>query len=155
MPEGPECTRTARQVNRYAQGLTMVNLNVVSGRYTKQVPAGFEKFMDKLPLKVLEVKVHGKFIYWVLENHISIWTTLGMTGNFKLRPSKHTRLAFYFNDGSSIYYNDQRNFGTIKFVFDEISTSAFLLLLFFISTFVFTLIVLVLIFSKKSFPKAS
>ena len=121
MPEGPECTRTARQVNRYAQGLTMVNLNVVSGRYTKQVPAGFEKFMDKLPLKVLEVKVHGKFIYWVLENHISIWTTLGMTGNFKLRPSKHTRLAFYFNDGSSIYYNDQRNFGTIKFVFDEIT----------------------------------
>ena len=119
MPEGPECTRTARQVNRYAQGLTMVNLNIVSGRYTKQVPVGFEKFLHKLPVKVLEVKIHGKFIYWLLENKISIWTTLGMTGNFKLRPSKHTRLAFYFDDGSSIYYNDQRNFGTIKFVFDD------------------------------------
>ena len=119
MPEGPECTRTAKQVNRYAQGLTMVNLNIVSGRYTKKVPVGFEKFLDKLPVKVLEVKIHGKFIYWLLENKISIWTTLGMTGNFKLRPSKHTRLAFYFDDDSSIYYNDQRNFGTIKFVFDE------------------------------------
>ena len=48
-----------------------------------------------------------------------MYTTLGMTGNFKLQPSKHTRIAFYFDDDSAIYYNDQRNFGTIKFVFDD------------------------------------
>ena len=48
-----------------------------------------------------------------------MYTTLGMTGNFKTKPSKHTRIAFYFDDDSSIYYNDQRNFGTIKFVFNE------------------------------------
>ena len=47
-----------------------------------------------------------------------MYTTLGMTGNFKLQPSKHTRIAFYFDDDTAIYYNDQRNFGTIKFVFN-------------------------------------
>ena len=117
MPEGPECTRTAKQVDSYIRGLTLVNVNIVSGRYTKKLPDGFEEFMELLPLKVEEVAVKGKFIHWFLDRDVSIWTTLGMTGNFKLQPSKHTRLAFYFDDGSSVYYNDQRNFGTTKFCF--------------------------------------
>ena len=53
MPEGPECTRTAKQVNRYVKGLTLVNVNVISGRYTKKLPDGFDELMSFLPLKVL------------------------------------------------------------------------------------------------------
>ena len=124
MPEGPECTRTAKQVNRYVRGLTLVNVNVVSGRYTKKLPEGFDELMSFLPLKVNEVTVKGKFIYWLLDKEISIWTTLGMTGNFKLQPSKHTRLAYDFDDGSAVYYNDQRNFGTTKFCFNSHSLLA-------------------------------
>jgi len=124
MPEGPECTRTAKQVNRYVKGLTLVNVNVISGRYTKKLPDGFDELMSFLPLKVNEVTVKGKFIYWLLDKEISIWTTLGMTGNFKLQPSKHTRLAYYFDDGSAVYYNDQRNFGTTKFCFNSHSLLA-------------------------------
>jgi len=124
MPEGPECTRTARQVNRYVKGLTMVNVNIVSGRYTKKLPDGFDEFISFLPLKVQEVTVKGKFIYWLLDKDISIWTTLGMTGNFKLQPSKHTRLAYYFDDGSAVYYNDMRNFGTTKFCFSALMLNA-------------------------------
>ena len=48
-----------------------------------------------------------------------MYTTLGMSGNFKLQPSKHTRIAFYFDDDTAIYYNDMRNFGTVKFVFEN------------------------------------
>ena len=44
MPEGPECTRTARQVNRAVQGKQLVNINFVSGRYTKKLPIGFGDF---------------------------------------------------------------------------------------------------------------
>jgi len=124
MPEGPECTRTAKQVNRYVRGLTLVNVNIISGRYTKKLPDGFDELMSFLPLKVNEVTVKGKFIYWLLDKEISIWTTLGMTGNFKLQPSKHTRLAYYFDDGSAVYYNDQRNFGTTKFCFNNHSLLA-------------------------------
>ena len=98
MPEGPECTRTAKQVHNYVNGLTLVNVNVISGRYTKKLPDGFEEFIGFLPRKVESVSVKGKFIYWILDRDASIWTTLGMTGNFKLQPSKHTRLAYYFDD---------------------------------------------------------
>ena len=125
MPEGPECTRTARQVNRAVQGKQLVNFNFISGRYTKNLPTGFADFyfaIDEKPLPVKGVYNKGKFIWWEFGDLLPIcymYTTLGMTGNFKLQPSKHTRAAFYFDDDSAVYYNDQRNFGTIKFVFDD------------------------------------
>jgi formamidopyrimidine-DNA glycosylase len=125
MPEGPECTRTARQVDRAVRGKSLVNLNFISGRYTKNLPAGFANFYIALEDNHLPVKGvfnKGKFIWWEFGDLFPIcymYTTLGMSGNFKLQPSKHTRIAFYFDDDTAVYYNDQRNFGTIKFVFDD------------------------------------
>ena len=125
MPEGPECTRTARQVDRAVRGKALVNLNFISGRYTKNLPAGFANFYIALEDNHLPVKGvfnKGKFIWWEFGDLFPIcymYTTLGMSGNFKLQPSKHTRIAFYFDDDTAVYYNDQRNFGTIKFVFDD------------------------------------
>ena len=124
MPEGPECTRTCRQLDRASRGKSLVNINFVSGRYVKNLPTGFADFYIALEEQNLPIKGvfnKGKFIWWEFGDLLPIcymYTTLGMTGNFKFQPSKHTRIGFYFNDDSSIYYNDQRNFGTIKFVFD-------------------------------------
>ena len=59
--------------------------------------------------------VHGKFIYWMLKDEYSIWSTLGMTGQWSSESTKHTRVKFVLNNGS-VYFNDQRNFGTLKFV---------------------------------------
>ena len=125
MPEGPECTRTCRQLDRATRGKSLVNFNFISGRYVKNLPTGFADFYIALDEKNLPIKGvfnKGKFIWWEFGDLLPIcymYTTLGMTGNFKFQPSKHTRIAFYFDDDSSIYYNDQRNFGTIKFVFDS------------------------------------
>ena len=125
MPEGPECTRTARQLDRAVRGKSLVNINIVSGRYTKQLPTGFADFyfaLDEKHLPVKGVYNKGKFIWWEFGDLLPIcymYTTLGMSGNFKLQPSKHTRLGFYFDDDSAVYYNDMRNFGTVKFVFQE------------------------------------
>ena len=125
MPEGPECTRTARQVDRVVRGKQLVNLNIISGRYTKQLPTGFSNFyiaLEEQHLPVKGVYNKGKFIWWEFGDLLPIcymYTTLGMSGNFKLQPSKHTRIAFYFDDDTAIYYNDMRNFGTVKFVFEN------------------------------------
>ena len=125
MPEGPECTRTARQLDRAVRGKSLVNINIVSGRYTKQLPTGFADFyfaLDEKHLPVKGVYNKGKFIWWEFGDLLPIcymYTTLGMSGNFKLQPSKYTRIGFYFDDDSAVYYNDQRNFGTVKFVFQE------------------------------------
>lgn len=125
MPEGPECTRTTRQLDRAVRGKSLVNINFISGRYTKQLPTGFADFyiaLEEQNLPVKGVYNKGKFIWWEFGDLLPIcymYTTLGMSGNFKLQPSKHTRIGFYFDDDSSIYYNDQRNFGTVKFVFEN------------------------------------
>ena len=125
MPEGPECTRTARQLDRAVRGKSLVNLNIISGRYTKQLPTGFADFyiaIEERNLPVKGVYNKGKFIWWEFGDLLPIcymYTTLGMAGNFKLQPSKHTRIGFYFDDDSSVYFNDMRNFGTVKFVFQD------------------------------------
>ena len=51
MPEGPECTRTARQVDRAVRGKSLVNLNFISGRYTKNLPAGFANFYISIKIQ--------------------------------------------------------------------------------------------------------
>ncbi len=82
----------------------------------KKPPGGIENFVRKLPIKVIGAGVHGKFIYWICENQQFLWSTLGMTGSWNKRAKKHARAKFVFTDGSEVYYNDTRNFGTIKFV---------------------------------------
>ena len=56
MPEGPECTRTARQVDRAVRGKSLVNINFISGRYVKSLPTGFANFYIALEEKHLPVK---------------------------------------------------------------------------------------------------
>jgi formamidopyrimidine-DNA glycosylase len=51
----------------------------------------------------------------VLDNEWSMWNTLGMTGNWSEDTRKHPRVKLTLNDGD-IFFNDQRNFGTVKFV---------------------------------------
>ena len=115
MPEGPECRKYAMDLAERVSGKTLVSVEIISGRYTKKPPTGLDTFMRHLPMKVVGAGVHGKFIYWILGDELSVWSTLGMTGAWSSKESKHTRIKFVLDDGS-VYYNDQRNFGTLKFV---------------------------------------
>jgi len=54
-------------------------------------------------------------MYILLEGEYSIWSTLGMTGQWASKRIQHTRVEFVLSDGS-VFYNDIRNFGTLKFV---------------------------------------
>ena len=45
-----------------------------------------------------------------------IWNTLGMTGGWSKTQQKHSRAEFVLNDGTSVFFNDPRNFGTLKYV---------------------------------------
>lgn len=115
MPEGPECRRYAMDLAERVSNRTLLSVEMVSGRYTKKPPTGIDSFTAHLPCKIVGAGVHGKFIYWILSDELSIWSTLGMTGAWSSVETKHTRVKFNLNDGA-VYYNDQRNFGTLKFV---------------------------------------
>lgn len=116
MPEGPECRRLAESVAKYVSNKKLIEVEILSGRYTKKLPSGIDSFNENFPIKVAGVGVHGKFIYWILDKEFSIWNTLGMTGSWGATERKHSRLKFKFEDGTHIFFNDQRNFGTLKFV---------------------------------------
>jgi formamidopyrimidine-DNA glycosylase len=116
MPEGPEVKRIGMGLAKAVSGKTLIEANLVSGRYTKKSPSGWQQLIDSFPLRVIGAGVHGKFIYWLCDNETFIYSTLGMTGAWQSKRKKHTRVEFKFTDGSNVYYNDQRNFGTLKIV---------------------------------------
>lgn len=123
MPEGPECTIVARQLNIHAQTKTISSIEILSGRYLKKLPEGFSSFCSILPVKVTEISNKGKFIYWKSEKGV-IFSTLGMTGTYKTNENKYARVKFSFLDADSLYYSDMRNFGTLKFFNSPLAQTA-------------------------------
>lgn len=116
MPEGPECRRIAEGLAMVISGKKITGVEILGGRYTKKEISGLEKFKENLPLRVAGAGVHGKFIYVICEKEFSIWNTLGMSGSWKIKQGKHSRVKFILSDGSAVYFDDMRNFGTIKMV---------------------------------------
>tara|TARA_Y100000592_G_scaffold72114_1_gene112210 strand:- start:691 stop:1494 length:804 start_codon:yes stop_codon:yes gene_type:complete len=115
MPEGPECRRMALQLSEEVSNKKLIDIVVESGRYTKKPIVGLEEVLTETPLTVRGTGVHGKFIFFLLDNEWSIWNTLGMTGGWSRKASKHARVRLVLEDGP-IFYNDTRNFGTLKLV---------------------------------------
>ena len=115
MPEGPEVRRISQALAERVSGTVLESIEILSGRYIKKEPSGFGVFKTQLPKRVVGAGCHGKFMYWLLDDECSIWSTLGMTGYWGNESAEHTRVKFNLNDGS-VFYSDQRNFGTLKFV---------------------------------------
>lgn len=116
MPEGPEVRRYGLDLSEFVSGKVLKSVNVLSGRYTKKPIPGLLEIARTLPVKITGVGVHGKFLYWILKNDHYIWNTLGMTGHWSPNKKNHSRVEFCFDDKSKVYFNDQRNFGTVKIV---------------------------------------
>ena len=82
MPEGPECRRFALSLAERLSGRTLKSIEVISGRYCDKSPTGLEDFQRQLPINIVGAGVHGKFLYWILKDELSIWNTLGMSGDW-------------------------------------------------------------------------
>lgn len=116
MPEGSEVRLIGEALARDVSGKTLVAVRPLSGRYLKKEPEGLGMLQARLPTRVVGVGVHGKFLYWISENDVFTYNTLGMTGHWTRQREKHSRVQFEFSDGSSVFFTDTRNFGTLKFV---------------------------------------
>ena len=156
MPEGPE-VRTLVDQLQPAVGMKLEKLEFLSGRYIRHgPPAGYQEFLNSLPLTVKKWDAKGKFIYMLLHNdnkdnngdaiimtsdndkdddvkERSIWITLGMSGQFLNEKEEERRrstgyyekrvgprwyLQLYNEEDQKrikIFYQDARNFGTLKF----------------------------------------
>ena len=117
MPEGPEVRRIAVDLAKEISGKQLIEVNVLSGRYLKKDISGIDDLKKVLPDNIVGVGSHGKFLYILLSNGVNIWSTLGMTGKWSAEYSRYSRVQFKFSCGSDVYFDDIRNFGTLKFVY--------------------------------------
>lgn len=119
MPEGPEVRRMAQDLASEVSERTLVSIKVLSGRYTKKDIEGLTEINSVLPTKMIGAGCHGKFIYVLTSSGHNVWNTLGMTGRWSRELTKHSRVAFEVEGEKPIYFEDVRNFGTLKFVYGK------------------------------------
>ena len=103
MPEGPECRRIAESLAQFTSNKKIVGIEILSGRYSKKIPSGFELIKENLPIWIAGAGVHGKFVYLILNKEFSIWNTLGMTGAWSTTEHKHNRIKLALDTGENLY----------------------------------------------------
>ena len=125
MPEAAEVRRLTTKLNSVVSE-TIVDVDVLSGRYIRQPIAGLSKLHG---FRIDGVACKGKLLYFILEHSTSslmpklhALSTLGMTGWWEhqaasLPTPKHARLRLALSRGGELtylYFVDPRNFGTFK-----------------------------------------
>jgi len=118
MPEGPEVRKNTDFLNETLAGKTIISSKIISGRYTRHGAFKGYDLMSNKNLKITDVNCKGKFIYFNFYDGSSLWSTLGMTGVWQSKPTKHNRFLLETGD-TTVYYNDTRNFGTLKYTQDQ------------------------------------
>ncbi len=134
VPEGAEVKLSADTIKPLV--INHIISNVIIGetsKYSKEQPEGFNNFLNCIRsndgsnivfvngVKVTDVSVHGKFMYWAFSNDWYMFCGFGMTGQWSTEHGKHVCLQLKlipeeFDSAKLIYFNDPRHFGTIKFV---------------------------------------
>jgi formamidopyrimidine-DNA glycosylase len=146
MPEILEVRRYADFLKHHLKNKEIKEINILKGRYKTHKPFEYYKELcNALPLKVLDVKTKGKFLYFILENNFYIFSTLGLSGgwvfyshekkdykfaklmnyideermeSYRKRSFNNLNVEFVTNSGTLFYY-DTLSFGTIKVIDDE------------------------------------
>ena len=119
MPEGPEVRRMTKDLAASVSEKTLESIQVVSGRYTKKPLEGLVELNAELPTRIIGAGCHGKFMYMLTASGYNIWNTLGMSGRWTKRETKHSRICLTFSNKEKIYFDDVRNFGTLKIVYGK------------------------------------
>lgn len=124
MPEIAEVALTSEILLKYLKGNKLEQIKFISGRYSKKNPDNYKLIKKSLPLKIIDIDSHGKFMWFKLKNKTSkwyIWNTFGLTGMWKIMDlgekipdKKHVSCLLITNKYQAIFY-DVIHYGTIKF----------------------------------------
>lgn len=146
MPEINEVRRYADFLNLHLKNKEITEINILNGRYKKHGPFELYSELKKdLPVKVLDVKTKGKFLYMILNDTYYIFSTLGLSGgwtflnkktneydhpiileylrkenmdSYMATSLKHLNVEFKTKEGSIFFY-DTLSFGTLKVIQNE------------------------------------
>lgn len=141
MPEVIEIRKFSNFLKKYMLNKKIKNIIIHKGRYKKYNPFPlYNKIVKELPLKVIDIKTKGKFLYFILEKGYYLYSTLGLRGGWTYYNNKtkkftfpklidyipnekikqyqktalnHLNIEFKIPNGK-IYYYDNLSFGTMK-----------------------------------------
>lgn len=147
MPEINEVRHYADFIKSKMKNKKIIDIKILNGRYKTHGPFHkYESLKKKIPIKLLDVKTKGKFLYMVLENDYYIFSTLGLSGGWCYLKNNAKKYSFskvvdgyaqyspkesisgYLNnaikhlnvefktDQGSLYYYDVLSFGTLKVI---------------------------------------
>lgn len=134
MPELPEVETVRLQLLHHVVGKTISGVEVfhdktvaydskIEDRLLNQTIEHIDRigkllifsFMGADDLYLLaHLKMTGQFFY--ADQHDTIGGGHSMTAADRELPNRHTRVAFHFSDGATLYFNDMRLFGYTKIV---------------------------------------
>jgi formamidopyrimidine-DNA glycosylase len=150
MPEVFDVKKYADFLKKKCKNELIHEINILNGRYKKHGPFSlYNEIVKSLPLKVIDIKTKGKFLYILFEKDFILFSTLGLSGGwtyksnkkdnfefplsvdyigdynvekYKKNALKHLNVEFKLDTGS-IYYFDTLSFGTMKIVdnYDELN----------------------------------
>ena len=98
MPEGVEIRKFADILIHNLVGHSILNVNILKGRYTKKAFDGYRTIVNMLPVKVISIKCKGKMTYIELQSGKSggktVWlmSTLGLTGGWTVAAKEKKEL---------------------------------------------------------------
>lgn len=94
MPEIVEVRKTRDFLRKIMKNKYIESISILKGRYKTHKPFDlYNKIRNNLPLKVLDIKSKGKFMYFILEHDFYIFSTLGLNGGWTYKLN---------NDGKSV-----------------------------------------------------
>jgi formamidopyrimidine-DNA glycosylase len=131
MPELPEVETVKRGLSRLIIGKNIRTVSSDTARSFPNAPADVEQFL--VDAKITDVRRRAKVLMIDLSTNYTLVIHLKMTGQLVFvgndnrfgaghpndslvgtLPDKSTRVIFEFNDGSHLYFNDQRKFGWVR-----------------------------------------
>ncbi len=133
MPELPEVETVVRGLNNLIVGKKFRRASFDNQKSFPNAPKDVEQFL--IGAKVTHVRRRAKVILIELDTSYTLMAHLKMTGQFVYvgtderfgaghpndsligqLPDKSTRVQFEFNDGTHLYFNDQRKFGWVRLI---------------------------------------
>jgi formamidopyrimidine-DNA glycosylase len=148
MPEINEVRQYAIFLLSKLKNKNITHINILNGRYKKHKPfENYDKLKQNLPIKLIDVKTKGKFLYMIFSNNLYLFSTLGLSGGWIYKKNKenskfehpiileylnkdsidtymstsikHLNVEFVTNNGS-MYFYDTLSFGTLKVIDNEL-----------------------------------
>jgi formamidopyrimidine-DNA glycosylase len=128
MPEGPEVKLSADLIRPIIKGSHVTSIiPSITGRYKNLAPEGLTEFtrsLSDVKVTIDYINTKGKFMYWSFSNNWHMFCTFGMSGQWSPNMGKHPCLHINYeelvsSEKKTIFFNDPRHFGTIKFTNSE------------------------------------